>query len=43
MRFKDEDIIDRVAENTKRKDNIYKKKGSIIEHLLGTIKRQVNS
>ena len=39
MRFKDEDIIDRVAENTKRKDNIYKKKGSIIEHLLGTIKR----
>jgi transposase len=39
MRFKDEDIIDRVAENTKRKDNIYKKRGSIIEHLFGTIKR----
>ena len=39
MRFKNEDIIDRVAENTKRKDNIYKKRGSIIEHLFGTIKR----
>lgn len=39
IRFKDEDIIDRVAENTKRKDTIYKKRGSIIEHLFGTIKR----
>jgi transposase len=39
IRFKDEDIIDQVTENTIKKDNIYKKRGSIIEHLFGTIKR----
>jgi transposase len=39
VRFKDEDIIDQVTENTVKKDNIYKKRGSIIEHLFGTIKR----
>ncbi|WP_219620140.1 IS1182 family transposase [Bacillus canaveralius] len=39
IRFKDEDIIDQVTENTIKKDNIYKKRGSIIEHFFGTIKR----
>lgn len=39
IRFKDEEIIDQVTENTIKKNNIYKKRGSIIEHLFGTIKR----
>jgi transposase len=39
IRFKDEEIIDQVTENTINKDHIYKKRGSIIEHLFGTIKR----
>ena len=37
--FKDEDIMRRVSENTKKENNIYKKRGSISEHLFGTIKR----
>ncbi|MCM3115347.1 transposase, partial [Neobacillus sp. MER 74] len=39
VRFNNEEIIDQVTENTIKKDNIYKKRGSIIEHLFGTIKR----
>ncbi len=38
-RFVDEDTIDQVTENTIKKDNIYKKSGSIIGHTFGTIKR----
>ena len=37
--FKDEEIIEKVSENTKKENNIYKKRGSILEHLFGTIKR----
>jgi len=39
IRFKNEEIIDQVTENTINKNHIYKKRGSIIEHLFGTIKR----
>lgn len=39
LRSKNEEIIDQITENTIRKDPIYKKRGSIIEHLFGTIKR----
>lgn len=39
IRFKEEEIIDQVTENTIKKDDTYKKRGAIIEHLFGTIKR----
>jgi hypothetical protein len=38
-RITDEEIIERVAENTKNKSEIYQKRGSIVEHPFGTIKR----
>ncbi|MFY3790876.1 IS1182 family transposase [Ureibacillus sp. MALMAid1270] len=39
LRFKDEDIIEHVTDNTTKKNHIYKKRGSIVEHPFGTIKR----
>jgi transposase len=39
LRIKDEEIIEKVAENTEKKNSIYKKRGSIVEHPFGTIKR----
>ncbi|OEF98823.1 hypothetical protein BHF71_10345 [Vulcanibacillus modesticaldus] len=38
-RLKDEEIIEMVNENTIKKNDLYKKRGSIVEHLFGTIKR----
>ena len=39
LRLKDEEIIEKVSENTERKNKIYRKRGSIVEHPFGTIKR----
>ena len=38
-RFSDEDIIEKVDEITLKKNYIYKRRGSIVEHPFGTIKR----
>ena len=38
-RFSDEDIIEKVDEITLNKNDIYKRRGSIVEHPFGTIKR----
>lgn len=38
-RFEDEEIIDKVHENTIRKKDLYKLRGSIVEHPFGNIKR----
>lgn len=38
-RFNDEDIIEKVDEITLKKNYIYKRRGSIVEHPFGTIKR----
>ena len=38
-RFSDEDIIEKVDEITLKKNDIYKRRGSIVEHPFGTIKR----
>lgn len=38
-RLKDEEIIEIVDENTIKNNHIYKKRGSIVEHPFGTIKR----
>ncbi|HEY8804800.1 MAG TPA: transposase [Clostridium sp.] len=38
-RFSDEDIIEKVNEITLKKNYIYKRRGSIVEHPFGTIKR----
>ena len=38
-RFSDEDIIEKVDEITLKKNYIYKRRGSIVEHPYGTIKR----
>lgn len=38
-RLKEEEIIEMVDKNTKEKNDIYKKRGSIVEHPFGTIKR----
>ena len=39
LRLKDEEIIEKVSENTEKKNKIYRKRGSIVEHPFGTIKR----
>lgn len=39
-RFEDEAGIEKVTQNTMRKKHLYKKRGSIVEHPFGTIKRQ---
>jgi len=39
-RFEDEEMIERVAQNTIQKENEYKMRGSMVEHPFGTIKRQ---
>jgi transposase len=38
-RFSDEDIIEKINEITLKKNDIYKRRGSIVEHPFGTIKR----
>ncbi|MBZ4687578.1 MAG: hypothetical protein PWQ96_1554 [Clostridia bacterium] len=38
-RLKEEEIIEMVDENTIKKNDIYRKRGSIVEHPFGTIKR----
>ena len=38
-RFSDEDIIEKVDEITLKKNKIYKRRGSIVKHPFGTIKR----
>ncbi|MED3724853.1 transposase [Priestia filamentosa] len=37
-RFKDEEIIEKVTENTIKKESVYKKRGAIVEHPFETIK-----
>ena len=39
-RFEEEAYIEKVTQNTMQKKHIYKKRGSIVEHPFGTIKRQ---
>ena len=38
-RLKEEEIIEMVVENTNKRNDIYRKRGSIVEHPFGTIKR----
>ncbi|OWZ85043.1 transposase [Natranaerobius trueperi] len=38
-RFEDEEFIDKVHENTIKKKDLYKLRGSIVEHPFGTIKK----
>lgn len=39
-RFEEEAFIEKVTQNTMQKKHLYKKRGSIVEHPFGTIKRQ---
>lgn len=39
-RFEEEACIEKIARNTMQKKDLYKKRGSIVEHPFGTIKRQ---
>lgn len=38
-RFDNEEFIDKIHENTIKKKDVYKRRGSIVEHPFGTIKR----
>lgn len=38
-RLKDEEVIEKIAENTRIQSNIYKQRAAIVEHPFGTIKR----
>lgn len=38
-RLKDEEVIERIAENTRNQSHIYKQRAAIVEHPFGTMKR----
>lgn len=40
-RLKDEEVIERIAENTSKQSNIYKQRAAIVEHPFGTMKRHL--
>lgn len=40
-RLKDEEVIEQIAENTRRQSNIYKQRAAIVEHPFGTMKRHL--
>jgi len=40
-RFEEEEIVEKVSQNTLQKNHLYRKRGSIVEHPFGTIKRQL--
>ncbi|MDY0407165.1 IS1182 family transposase [Virgibacillus sp. 179-BFC.A HS] len=40
-RLKDEEVIERIAENTRNQSHIYKQRAAIVEHPFGTMKRHL--
>lgn len=40
-RLKDEEVIQQIAENTRKQSNIYKQRAAIVEHPFGTMKRHL--
>ncbi|SEP22533.1 Transposase DDE domain-containing protein, partial [Paenibacillus sophorae] len=40
-RLKDEEVIEKITENTRSQSNIYKQRAAIVEHPFGTMKRHL--